>query len=78
MILAAEVGAQGLRDADGAVGLLVVLQHRDEPARRSQSSIQRGNRRVLALETLARVEAAGLVRGSIRGGGDLHEAVLGG
>ena len=76
--LAAHVGAHGLRNLDGAILLLMVLQDRDEPARGGQRAVERGDRAGgTVLVALADVQAAGLVLGAVRGGGELAVAALG-
>src|SRR4051812_43692375 len=65
---------------DGAVGLLVVLQDRDDPTGRGQRAVERRNDPVLALAVrvaLAHPEPAGLVRRAVRGRRQLAVAALG-
>src|SRR4051795_6344419 len=64
-----EIRLQRLRDAYGSVGLLVVLQERDDPARRGQGAVQRGHARVARLRdvrsALADVEPSRLIGGAV-------------
>src|SRR5690606_34865730 len=77
---APEVRTQALRHADRAVGLLVVLEDRDDPARRAERAVERrdGARLVLAvdLDALAHVEAARLERRAVRRRRELEVALL--
>src|SRR6188474_2996863 len=72
----ARVSAQGLGDRDRAIRLLVVLEERDQRARdRHRGPIQRVHELVLlaALAPEARLQAARLVVGAVRGTGHLAE-----
>src|SRR5688572_26982038 len=70
----ARVGAERLRDPHRAVGLLVVLEQRDQRARdRHGGAVERVDELVLlaALSPEARLEAAGLEIGAVRRAGHL-------
>ena len=59
--LATHVGTHGLRNDDGAVLLLVVLENGDQPASGGQRTVQRGNGAGAAIfHTFANVQATGL------------------
>src|SRR5690242_12607136 len=67
-LTAAQVGAQRLRHADGAVGPLVVLHQRDDGADRGQRGVVErvGVAHNTILAAVAQVSAAGLVVVEIR------------
>src|SRR6266545_3538158 len=78
-VAATEEGLQGLWYPYRAVGLLVVLQDRDDPAGGGQGAVERGERlRLAAGIAVADVQPAGLERRAVRGGGDLAVALLAG
>src|SRR3954452_11225189 len=74
----AEEGALGHRDHDRTVGLLVVLQDGDEPARRAERAVEcRHRARARAARVaLPGVQPARLVRGAVRGRRELAVLAL--
>src|SRR6185295_15941215 len=78
---ASEVGAEGVGQEDGAVGLLVVLEDGDErPADGEARAVERVEEARLAAVrgAVAEVGAPGLEVGAVRAGGDLAVGVLAG
>ena len=77
-LLATHVGTHGLRNDDGSVLLLVVLENGDQPTSGGQRTVQRGNGAGAAIfHTFANVQATSLVFGAVGGGGQLAVATLG-
>lgn len=76
--LATHVGTHGLRDDNGAVFLLVVLEDSNQPTGGGQRTVQRGNGAGTAIfHTFANVQTTRLVFGAVGGGGQLAVAALG-
>ena len=71
-----DMRAQRLRHDDRAVGLLMVLEDRDEEARGGERAIERRDDLIALLALGARVEASGLEGRAVRGRGQLAIALL--